>query len=90
MKNIIETAVLLGVIQPGGVFMLRIFATLALLGFAAAGVAIYRGRHQLFDRDPEVLNDTSAARHMRLEAVMIVWGGVLLALLGVVIEVWRA
>ena len=90
MKGLVETASLLGVIQPGGIFMLRIFGTLALLGFVAIGVAIYQRRHQLFDRDAEVLNDTPAARHVRLEAVLIVWAGVMLALLGVVIELWRA
>lgn len=89
MKGIVETGILLGVIQPGGLFTLRIFATVALLGFATVGTAIYRRRQQLFDRDPEVLNDTPAARHVRLEAVLIVWAGVMLALVGVVIELWR-
>lgn len=89
MKGIIEAGILLGVIQPGGIFTLRIFASLALLGFAAVGVAIYYHRHQLFDRDAEVLNDTPAARHVRVEAVLIVWSGVMLALLGVVFELWR-
>ena len=89
MKNIIETAILVGVIQPDEIFTLRIFGVVALLGFAAIGVAIYQRRHQLFDRDAEVLNDTPAARHVRLEAVVIVWSGVMLALLGVVITLWR-
>jgi len=44
----------------------------------------------LFDRDPEVISDTPAARHVRVEAVAIVWTGVMLALLGVLFEVWRA
>jgi amino acid transporter len=82
--------VLLAVIQPAGLFSLRIFATIAALTFAAIGVAIYRRRHQLFDRDPEVINDTPAARHVRVEAVAIVWTGVMLALLGVLFEVWHA
>ena len=85
-----HTTILLGVIQAGGVLALRIFGTLAVLGFAAAGVLIYRKRHQLFDRDPEVLNDTSAVRHIRVEAVLIVWGAVMAALLGVLYEAWRA
>ena len=91
MKGIVETGILLGAIQPGGVFTLRILATVALLGFVTVGIAIYRRRQQLFDRDLEVLNDTpAAARHVRPEAVLIVWAGVMLALLGVVIELWRA
>jgi amino acid transporter len=85
-----NTTVLLAVIEPAGVFALRIFATISVLTFAALGVAIYRRRHQLFDRDPEVTNDTPAARHIRLEAVAVVWSGVMLALLGVLFEVWRA
>jgi amino acid transporter len=82
--------ILLAVIQPAGVFALRFFATVAALTFAAIGVAIYRRRHHLFDRDPEVISDTPAARHVRVEAVAIVWTGVMLALLGVLLEVWRA
>ena len=89
MKGIIETAILVGVIQPDEIFTLRIFGIVALLGFAAIGVAIYQRRHQLFDCDAEVLNDTPGARHVRLEAVVIVWSGVMLALLGVVITLWR-
>jgi hypothetical protein len=85
-----HTAILLGVIQAGGVLALRIFGTIALLGFAASGVLIYRRRHQLFDRDPEVLNDTPAVRHIQVEAVVIVWGAIMMALLGVLYEVWRA
>jgi amino acid transporter len=88
MKNIIETAILVGVIQPDEIFTLRIFGIVALFCFIAIGVAIYRRRHQLFDRDTEVLNDTPAARHMRLEAVLIVWSAVMLALLGVVMTLW--
>ena len=82
--------VLLAVMQPAGLFSLRIFATIAALTFAAIGVVIYRRRHQLFDRDPEVISDTPAARHVRVEAVAIVWTGVMLALLGVLFEVCRA
>jgi hypothetical protein len=85
-----HTDILLGVIQAGGVLALRIFGTIALLGFMAGGVLIFRRRHQLFDRDPEVLDDTPAVRHIRVEAVVIVWGAIMLALLTVLYEVWRA
>jgi len=85
-----HTIILVGVIQAGGVLALRIFGTIAFFGFAASGVLIYRRRRQFFDRDPEVLNDTPAVRHIRVEAVVIAWGAIMVALLGVLYEVWRA
>lgn len=88
MTGIMEAAVRLAIIQPGEIVTLRIFGVVALLCFAAIGAVIYRRRHKLFDRDVEVLNDTPAARHVRLEAVLIVWTAVMLALLGVVMSLW--
>lgn len=85
-----NTTILLGVIQPAGLLAMRIFGTIALVGFATIGSVIYRRRHQLFDRDPDVLNDTPGVRHIRLELVTIVWSAIMLALLGVLVEVWRA
>jgi hypothetical protein len=82
--------ILLGVIQASALPVLRIFGIIAVLIFATGGVVIFRKRHQFFDRDPEVLNDTPAVRHIRLEAVVIVWGAIMTALLTVLYEVWRA
>lgn len=85
-----NTAILLGVIQAAGILAMRIFGTIAVVGFVAIGLLIYRQRHQLFDRDPEVLNDTPGVRHIRVELVTIIWSAIMLALLGVLFEVWRA
>jgi hypothetical protein len=40
------------VIESAGVPALRIAVTAAVAVFAAAGVFIWRKRHQFFDRDP--------------------------------------
>jgi len=86
MTGIVEAGLRLAIIQPGEIVTLRIFGLVALFCFAAIGAIIYQRRHKLFDRDVEVLNDTPAARHVRVEAVLIVWIAVMLALLGVVIS----
>lgn len=85
-----NTHSLLAQIQAAGLPTLRLLATVAVLYFGAIGVAIYRSRHELFDSDPEVMNDTPAVRHVRLEAVVLVWSGVMLALLAILLQVWLA
>jgi hypothetical protein len=80
---------LLAAIEAAGLPGLRIAFTLAVIGFAAIGVYIYRGRHQFFDRDPEVENDFAAARHVRLENMIFVWGALMIVLFCIFIGVWR-
>src|SRR6266404_9565705 len=53
----------------------------AVAVFAAAGVFIWRRRHQFFDRDPEVEDDGPVARHNRQEVIGFVWSGLTLVLL---------
>ena len=81
---------LIAVIESAGVPALRIGFTAAVAIFAAAGVFIWRRRHQFFHRDPEVEDDGPVARHNREEVIGFVWGGLTLVLLVICFEVWKA
>jgi hypothetical protein len=74
------------VIEQTGVPALRIGFTLAVIVFLLAGAFIWRRRHQLFDRDPNVENDVPVVRHNREEEILFVWIGLTLSLLGLVIR----
>lgn len=78
----------LGVIESAGKPALRIGFTIPLLLLMAASIFIYRRRDQLFRRDPEVLNDTPVVRHNRLEGIVFVLGGLTLAVLSVLYQLW--
>ena len=79
---------LLDVIESVGKPALRIGFTIALLLALGTGVFIYRRRDQLFGRDPEVVNDIPVVRHNRLEGIVFVLGGLTLAVLGVLYQLW--
>jgi hypothetical protein len=79
---------LLGVIESAGKPALRIGFTIPLLLLIGAGVFIYRRRDQLFGRDPEVVNDTPVVRHNRVEEIVFVFGGLTLAVLSVLYQLW--
>ena len=81
---------LIAVIERAGVPALRIAFTLAVIIFLFVGIIIFRRRHQLFDRDPNVENDVSVVRHNREEEILFVWGGLMLVLLSILYQVWRA
>lgn len=81
-------ALLLGVIESAGKPALRIGFTLPLLLLMGTGVFIYRRRDQLFGRDPEVNNDAPVVRHNRLEGIVFVLGGLTLAVLSVLYQLW--
>jgi len=81
---------LIAVIERAGVPALRIAFTLAVIIFLFVGIIIFRRRHQLFDRDPNVENDVSVVRHNREEEILFVWGGLMLVLLSIFHQVWRA
>ena len=66
-----RVAPLTAVIEPAGLAALRVGFTFAVIVFLLAGVFIFRRRHQLFDRDPNVENDVPAVRHNRVEAVVL-------------------
>jgi hypothetical protein len=59
---------LIAAIELTGVPALPIGFTAAVAVFAAAGVFIWRRRHQFFDRDPEVEDDFPAVRYNREES----------------------
>ena len=75
-------------IQPAGEPALRIGFTIPLLLLMGVGVLIYRRRDQLFGRDPEVVNDTRVVRHNRPEGIVFVLGGLTLAVLSVLYQLW--
>ena len=79
---------LLDVIESAGKPALRIGFTIPLLLLMGTGLFIYRRRDQLFSRDPEVVNDTPVVRHNRLEGIVFVLGGLTLAVLSVLYQLW--
>jgi len=70
---------------------LHVISVVAALIFIGAGAYIYRHRHQLFDRDPQIpeYQDGPGIRHIRLELVAVVWGGMMLVMLATLCAIWR-
>ena len=85
-----NSSLILALIEQEGVPALRVALTLAVIMFLFAGVLIWRGRHELFDRDPDVENDVPVVRHNREEAIIFVWSGLMLVLLAIFYQVWSA
>ena len=85
-----NSSLILALIEQEGVPALRVALTLAVIMFLFAGVLIWRGRHELFDRDPNVENDVPVVRHNREEAIIFVWSGLMLVLLAIFYQVWSA
>jgi uncharacterized iron-regulated membrane protein len=85
-----NSSLILVLIEQEGVPALRVAFTLAVIMFLFAGVLIWRGRHELFDRDPNVENDVPAVRHNREEAIIFVSSGLMLVLLSILFQVWSA
>ena len=81
---------LIAVIEQAGVPALRIAFTVAVIVFLFAGIIIFRRRHQFFDRDPNVENDVTVVRHNREEEILFVWSGLMLVLIAILYQVWRA
>ena len=80
----------MAVIEQAGVPALRIAFTLAVITFLFGGIFIFRRRHQLFDRDPNVENDFPVVRHIRLEQILFVWSALTLVLISILYQVWTA
>src|ERR1700720_3688630 len=83
-------SLMIAAIEQGGVPALRIAFTLAVIIFLFVGIIIFRRRHQFFDRDPNVENDVPVAQHNRFEEVLFVWSGLMLVLVAILYQVWRA
>ena len=84
------SSVVIGVIEQAGVPALRVAFTVAVIVFLFAGIIIFRRRHQFFDRDPNVENDVPVVRHNREEEILFVWSGLMLVLIAILYQVWRA
>ena len=78
------------VIEQVGVPALRVAFSIAVAVFLVAGILIFRRRHQLFDRDPNVDNDVPVVRHNRMEEILLVWAGLTTVLIFILIQVWLA
>ena len=85
-----QTIRLIGEIQAAAIPALRVAFTIAVLVLAGGGLFIYHKRHQFFDCDPNVDNDMPVIRHNREEEILIAWSGMLLVLLSILYQVWRA
>ncbi|MEY2520058.1 MAG: hypothetical protein QOF24_1817 [Verrucomicrobiota bacterium] len=85
-----NNSLVLAVVEQAGLPALRVAFTIALFLFLYAGVFIFRRRHQLFDRDPNVENDVPVVRHNRVEAILFIWTALTVVLFSIVYQVWRA
>ena len=85
-----QATAFIAVIEQAGLPALRVAFSIAVLVFLYAGVLIFRRRHQFFDRDPNVENDVAVVRHNRLEEILFVWNGLMLVLIAILYQVWRA
>jgi hypothetical protein len=81
---------MIAVIEQAGVPALRVAFTIAVIIFLFGGIFIFRRRHQFFDRDPNVENDVPVVRHNREEEILFVWSGLMLVLIAILYQVWRA
>jgi hypothetical protein len=89
-STLAEQTFSLAALDAAGVPALRVVFTIAVAVFLAVGWFIYRNRHMLFDRDADVDNDFAVVRHLRLENIVFVWGALVIVLVCVFVDVWRA
>jgi hypothetical protein len=82
------SSLMIAAIEQAGVPALRVAFTLAVIVFLLGGIFIFRRRHQFFDRDPDVENDGPVVRHNREEMIIIVGSALMLALVGILYQVW--
>jgi hypothetical protein len=85
-----HSSLMMAVIERAGVPALRVAFTIAVIVFLFAGLFIWRGRHQFFDRDLEVENDTPVVRHNRAEVILTVWSGLTIVLIAIMCAAWKA
>ena len=87
-----QTLHLFATVEAAGLPALRIISIIAALIFAGIGTYIYRHRHRLFGRDPELTDsqDGPGSRHVRLELFLIVWGALMLVMLATLYGIWSA
>ncbi len=80
----------IALINPAALPALRIAATFFFLLYLGGGAYFFRNRHRFFDRDPNVDNDIPAARHARVELVLIPWLAITTLILFLLISFWLA
>jgi hypothetical protein len=85
-----QVTAFIAVIEQAGIPALRVAFSIAVLVVLYSGVLILRRRRQFFDRDPNVENDVPVVRHNRLEEILLVWNGLMLVLIAILYQVWRA
>lgn len=92
MKNLIihQITPIVAAIEQAGVPALRGAFTIAAVVVVLAGIVIFRKRHQLFDRDPNVVNDVREVRDDRIQLIVLVWGVLTTLIVGILIDVLRA
>jgi hypothetical protein len=78
----------LALINPTALPALRIAGMIFLTINLCGGAYIFRNRHRFFYCDPNVTNDISAVRHLRVEVVLIPWLAVTTANLILLISFW--
>jgi hypothetical protein len=76
------------VIEQTGVPALRVASSLAVLLFLYVGFFIFRRRHKLFDRDPNVENDVAEVRHDRMQMILYVWSALTIVLISILVQTW--
>jgi hypothetical protein len=81
---------MLALLNPVALPALRIAATFFFLLYLAGGTYFFRNRHRFFDRDPNVDNDIPAARHARVELILIPWLAITTVILILLITFWLA
>ncbi len=81
---------MLAQINPLVLPALRIAATFFFIVNLLGGWYIFRNRHRFFDQDPNVDDDTTAVRKLRVEVVMIPWCVLTALVLILLISFWLA
>ena len=79
---------MLAQINPQALTALRIAATFFFVVNLLGGWYIFHNRHRFFDRDPNVDNDIPAARHARVEVILIPWFILTTLILVLLISFW--
>ena len=81
--------ILIALIDPAAQPALRIAGGMVLIIYLLAGAYLFRRRRQLFGWDPQVEQDSEAARHTRVAVVLIPWLAVTTVLLIEWLGLWN-
>jgi hypothetical protein len=92
VKTLISNQItpIIAALEQAGIPALRGAFSIAALVIILVGFLIFRKRHELFDRDPTVINDEREVRDDRIQLLLLVWGGLTTLVVGILIDVWRA